>query len=281
MDFIDYAKCDYRLYSFYWNNIEYKIIIPIMRKDYLGRPRDVLWKEACELRLSFLDGSLVKLIDKFEIWKDIKPVLYNDVLYLADNDGNAKYECSHYGRLRNKKTLKWASVGDAGEYFDITDKGRKFLIHRLIFRAFVSPNVWKDEYLFDTGYHIDHIDGIKVNNQFANLRAVSPSDNHKNVIDKNIRNQFLFRPPNVSKNPKRQINSKTRMLIVDNKYIVVSLKDLGGLLNGNNTQKYTLSNNGKIYNKFSVDDVPEDMRKAIINTLYSLESTLTEVNKEL
>ena len=48
-------------------------------------------------------------------------------------------------------------------------KRRHVALHRVVYLAFVGP--------IPEGAHIDHVDGDPLNNELANLRAVTPSEN--------------------------------------------------------------------------------------------------------
>jgi hypothetical protein len=77
------------------------------------------------------------------------------------------------------------SVGDeAGgfnkvhEYFIVRFKGRLTGVHRIIWEIFNGD--------IPEGFQIDHIDGVRSNNNISNLRAVEPifnSRNHKKRVD--------------------------------------------------------------------------------------------------
>lgn len=55
-------------------------------------------------------------------------------------------------------------------------KGQKmFTIHYLVARAFIGER--------PKGYHINHIDGVKINNHYSNLQYITPSENTQHAYN--------------------------------------------------------------------------------------------------
>ena len=243
-------------------------LVKTIRNTSKGKPRTQWLYEIRQNKLIGTGGYIVELKEKQEEWRDIEPVEFDGILYLADMFGQPKYECSNYfGKIRYKRTKEMVNLTDDGSYLTLKDNGKSFTVHRLIYRAFVADTIWDDDYLFNQEYCIDHIDGIKLNNQPKNLRAVDRADNSKNRHDKNIVEQFSFIPPSETKDPSRMHKWNQKLIVVE-KYIIPSKKELGGLLNGDNTKPYNLSPNGKIYGMFEYelvggkekDDVMEQLK---------------------
>ena len=88
---------------------------------------------------------------------------------------DTKYFVDKHGNVFNDKGLKRKfSVKKTG-YCEITlsinGKVSYRLLHRVVWEAFYGsiPN----------GYHINHIDGNKTNNELSNLECISPKDNYE------------------------------------------------------------------------------------------------------
>jgi len=102
-----------------------------------------------------------------------------------DIDGfENRYEISDKGELRNKSTKKLLTLKiDKYGYQQIglrklgDRKKTWFRIHRLVAFAFVNPrDNWEE-------LSIDHIDRNKLNNNYLNLRWVTPQENCNNRKD--------------------------------------------------------------------------------------------------
>lgn len=103
-----------------------------------------------------------------EIWKDIKEL-------------NNLYEISNLGRIRNKKTGTIRKVFDNGKgYYSIMIKltHKSYKVHQLVAKYFVpNPNNYSC---------INHIDGVKTNNNANNLEWCTRSYNTKHGYDKEL-----------------------------------------------------------------------------------------------
>ncbi len=86
------------------------------------------------------------------------------------------YSISNYGNIMNKhgKILK-TELSDDGYYtvrIQISGKPKRFLLHRLIAKAFI-PNPENKSY-------VDHIDRNRTNNNLDNLRWATVQENNQN-----------------------------------------------------------------------------------------------------
>ena len=63
-----------------------------------------------------------------------------------------------------------AGSAHSGGYLTVCVEGRSFLLHRIIWKMVTGEDP----------FFIDHIDGVRTNNRFANLRSVSSTENSKN-----------------------------------------------------------------------------------------------------
>ena len=96
------------------------------------------------------------------------------------------YAVSNDGRVRNDETgqvLKPAYCGQGRGYTTVqlwkNKKGASRLVHRLVGFAFVDG--YKD------GLQINHIDGVKSNNNHSNLEWVTNSENQQHAFDTGLR----------------------------------------------------------------------------------------------
>ncbi len=93
-------------------------------------------------------------------------------------DGYRNYQVSWWGRVRNAKTgriLKLQTSGPVGYSFvRLSKKGKATIhyIHRLVAREWVGNPEEKR--------CVDHIDGIRDNNHYENLRYATHSENSRN-----------------------------------------------------------------------------------------------------
>jgi len=90
------------------------------------------------------------------------------------------YQVSDFGRVRNKalgrgrvaNRVLFQSQDNKGYPQVYLYKGGKqttVKVHRLVAESFLGVR--------EDGYHVDHVDGIKTNNQLENLELVSPKEN--------------------------------------------------------------------------------------------------------
>lgn len=85
---------------------------------------------------------------------------FKHVHYKANLSGNV---LGQFGRILKPKLSK-------SGYCEITIRGNYYLLHRFIYEVFTGK-------VIPEGLQINHIDGNKSNNQFANLQLVTPSEN--------------------------------------------------------------------------------------------------------
>lgn len=98
---------------------------------------------------------------------------------------NPKYECSNFGKVRNKSTKRELKFWDTNGYLytwigsvKINNETRKLKrsVHSIIAYSFLD---------YEEGKEIDHIDRDKKNNRLDNLRFVSKYENSINKDAKN------------------------------------------------------------------------------------------------
>jgi len=108
-----------------------------------------------------------------EIWKDIAGY---EGLYQVSNHGNIR---SH---KRRPNTLLKQSPTNCG-YMKVelykNANGKMYYVHRLVAQAFLPNPQGKSE--------INHIDGIKTNNNVSNLEWASRSENQLHAINQGLR----------------------------------------------------------------------------------------------
>lgn len=102
-----------------------------------------------------------------------------------------KYEVSNLGSVRNSLTGKiLVQTKDKYGYSVVClyedGKRHSIKVHRLVASAFVDNKENKPQ--------IDHIDGNKENNNYTNLRWVTPKENSRNPIT-HARHVATIRPP--------------------------------------------------------------------------------------
>ena len=111
---------------------------------------------------------------------------YSNEQWKAIEGYEGKYEVSDYGRVKSL-TRRYAGAGGimrgsnhVGGYRNVNlsehGRARRFLIHRLVMAAFVSP--------CPDGLEVNHLDGDKHNNHLSNLEYVTRSENllHANRV---------------------------------------------------------------------------------------------------
>lgn len=101
-------------------------------------------------------------------------------------EGFSLYEVSNYGNVRNCKTgkLRKFCMTHNGYYrLGLTEKGKQshFFVKRLVADQFLKG---KKE-----GLQINHIDGIKTNNNVSNLEWVTPRDNSIHSYENGLSSQ--------------------------------------------------------------------------------------------
>ena len=87
------------------------------------------------------------------------------------------YSVSNFGNVRNNKTGRVLKPYDSGRgylFVDLNNGKRKTIqVHRLVALSFLeNPENYKE---------VDHIDQVKTNNRFDNLRWCSRNQNNRNV----------------------------------------------------------------------------------------------------
>lgn len=108
----------------------------------------------------------------------------NQYLIWKHAPGYINIQVNQYGQVRDAGTHELSSMFMSGEYLAINCKAvnytRKFPVHvhRLVMAAFKGER--------PEGYHIDHKDGDKLNNQVTNLHYVTRSQNQRNRKDQII-----------------------------------------------------------------------------------------------
>lgn len=263
MSFLNEITSNYKIIRYK----HYKVLIPL--NDYLmpGYLR-------CEFvnmiyskdYLIWIDGTRIPIL-RDEIWRDLPVVEHDSILYFADKDGNPKYMISNVGRMKEKSTGENVLYGDEGNYLKIEDNGRNFMIHRLVY--FVFSATMNNNALFDNSFHIDHQNGCKLDNQFGNLQAVTPSDNLKNKANKHISDFYTFKAPEIIKSPKSQYSSNQKPIIIDDEFIILSRRDMNGLLRRCNTKSYNIgkTKNGLFMKKYKIDYMNEEDTKIMMEDL--------------
>lgn len=86
----------------------------------------------------------------------------------------AEYEVSDYGRVRNKTTCKVKSLRyNKGGYLRVTlyPSGKTYTIHQLVCRTYLGEPL--------SGQEVNHINGVRDDNNLTNLEWVSRSANCK------------------------------------------------------------------------------------------------------
>jgi hypothetical protein len=78
------------------------------------------------------------------------------------------------GELFNKRTGRPAGGVNTGGYLQVEIKGKKYMVHRVIWDMSNPSDTLSDH------DEIDHIDHDPKNNRIDNLRKVSPGENRKN-----------------------------------------------------------------------------------------------------
>lgn len=108
-----------------------------------------------------------------EIWA---PIAGYEGYYSVSSTGKVRSEARVVGKKNmtvKERLMKFGSdrkeKGYCKVYLTKNQQTKSFLIHRLVYSAFVKP--------IDEGMQIDHIDGNKQNNHISNLREATAKDN--------------------------------------------------------------------------------------------------------
>jgi len=105
------------------------------------------------------------------------PLCSGDVSFMKEIEGYYDYLIDVNGNIysiRYKKYLKWE---DRYGYWSVTlynKKGsRKYLVHRLVAKTFIPNPLYKP--------YVNHIDGVRKNNNVKNLEWVTPKENSRHA----------------------------------------------------------------------------------------------------
>ena len=101
--------------------------------------------------------------DMEEIWKTVKGY-------------NGYYQVSNTGKVRNPNKGLTPNVGVKNGYVYVTLRKDKRLLHRIVAETFIPNPFNKPE--------VDHINGIRTDNNVCNLRWVTRTENNNNPITK-------------------------------------------------------------------------------------------------
>lgn len=164
---------------------------------------------------------------EIEIWKFIPG--YED-MYMVSNFGNVKSvdrKVKHnFGGYAIKKGLLLKKIKDKDGYLFVNlkknQKGVKYRIHRLVCVCFIENTENKPQ--------VNHINGIKNDNNLKNLEWCTLSENRQHAYDTNLQNGLSRRG-------------------INNNFVKLSKEDV--LFIKNNYNKKTL-NQGCLSKKFNV-----------------------------
>jgi len=116
-------------------------------------------------------------MNKVEVWKNISGY---EGFYKISNLGNVKslkriVNSTSYGHptsyIKEEKILKPIKLGKYnGVQLSVNGITKKKYIHRLVLESFTNKNTWKET--------VNHIDGIKKNNNLDNLEWNTYSENN-------------------------------------------------------------------------------------------------------
>lgn len=139
-----------------------------------------------------------------EIWKDVKG--YEGV-YQVSNLGNVKSldreVNSRYGGKRKVEGVLLKFLPDKDNYSRVNlkknQKGKTILVHRLVAAAFIDNKENKPQ--------VNHINGIKNDNNVENIEWVTLSENRRHAYDTGLQNGINRRGEknNFSKMTKKQV----------------------------------------------------------------------------
>ncbi len=156
------------------------------------------------------------LVEMDEVWKKIK-----NWPYKVSNYGRVKRNSSDYNSTYIGKILKPGLI--RGGYLMVVlcknGKRKNSLVHRLVIESFLGP--------CPKGKEVNHIDGIKINNEIWNLEYVTRSENHKHAYKLGLERQDGENNNN-SKLTKNQVR-KIRKLYNDEEYSHSELSEMFGV----------------------------------------------------
>jgi len=120
-----------------------------------------------------------------EIWKDIEGY---EGFFMVSNQGRVKsldrvIEHPNHGLCLIKGKLRKLPINDKGYHkvgLNKDGKTKKFSVHRLVAQAFI-PNP-------ESKPQVNHIDGVKTNNNVSNLEWVTNYENAYHAIDMGLHN---------------------------------------------------------------------------------------------
>ena len=113
-----------------------------------------------------------------EIWKDIPIQTQMGQKYQVSNLGNVRV-CREIipGYFHYKAVSIFAS-----RYRNVCLCGRIYKVARLVAQAFIGPQ--------PKGIYVNHIDGVKHNDNITNLEYVTPSENIKHALRIGLRKRY-------------------------------------------------------------------------------------------
>lgn len=187
----------YRYINFRWNNKQKnKSVHRLVAEAFLPNPDNLSYvhhKDGNRLNNSLDNLEWVSIYDNNQSYNKKLPQRKKETFFIDETTEEWRYfrdtiyQVSNKGRIKNTKTgrISYGKKEDCGyRRFEIhfPNGGKKqFLIHRLVYECFVSPD-------YDV---INHIDGNKTNNCMENLESVSHQVNMQKAA--NETNAWHFR----------------------------------------------------------------------------------------